>query len=631
MPVTLSYPGVYIEEVPSGVRTISGVATSIAAFVGYTRQGEPDKAVPAYSYADFERSHGGLDRNSPVSYAVRQFFANGGTQALIVRVAKNTASALWRFNDSGAATVIEARASSPGTWANGLRLSISTADARNPDADFNLSVGELAPGGGVTVLETHRNLNLNPESPQFAVAVVNGASRRLRLSAPAGPVYANRGAAVSTAISFPLAAASDRVLAGIIDGNTPFRLELPAGALPADMAALTAALTAQVPPALAGRLSIGASNAAGQAGNTCLKIGSTTVGNTSTLAISAGAFGGLAREIGLGLANGGREFTGDAEHRPVAIATVAPSTSGNDGEKGGALELIGGINGTAKTGMQALHDVDLFNLLSIPETYDLPVATSTAVVQAGIALAEARRAFYLVDPPASRVLGDIAAWATTVPTRNGALYFPAVQVADPLDSFRPRSLAPSGTLAGVYARTDGNRGIWKAPAGVDATLAGLSGLATPMNDLENGSINLKGVNALRVFPAYGSVAWGARTLRGSDALADEYKYVPVRRLALFLEESLFRGTQWVVFEPNDEPLWSQIRLNIGAFLNTLFRQGAFQGKTPREAYFVKCDSSTTTQTDINNGVVNIHVGFAPLKPAEFVVLRFQQIAGDIPT
>jgi phage tail sheath protein FI len=139
------------------------------------------------------------------------------------------------------------------------------------------------------------------------------------------------------------------------------------------------------------------------------------------------------------------------------------------------------------------------------------------------------------------------------------------------------------------------------------------------------------VNCLRSFPVAGNVVWGARTLQGADALASEWKYVPVRRLAYFLEESLYRGTQWVVFEPNDEPLWAQIRLNVGAFMHNLFRQGAFQGQTPQEAYFVKCDKDTTTQNDINLGIVNIVVGFAPLKPAEFVIIQIQQIAGQIVT
>ncbi|EEF93729.1 hypothetical protein CATMIT_01637 [Catenibacterium mitsuokai DSM 15897] len=154
-------------------------------------------------------------------------------------------------------------------------------------------------------------------------------------------------------------------------------------------------------------------------------------------------------------------------------------------------------------------------------------------------------------------------------------------------------------------------------------------MSVPLTDAENGELNQLGINCLRAMPVSGRVVWGSRTLRGADQLADEYKYIPVRRTALFIEESLFRGLKWVVFEPNDEPLWAQIRLNVGAFMHNLFRQGAFQGSSPRDAYFVRCDKDTTTQNDIDLGVVNVVVGFAPLKPAEFVVLRLQQIAGQI--
>ncbi|MGH2707834.1 MAG: phage tail sheath family protein, partial [Actinomycetota bacterium] len=205
------------------------------------------------------------------------------------------------------------------------------------------------------------------------------------------------------------------------------------------------------------------------------------------------------------------------------------------------------------------------------------------------------------------------------------------QVPDPLNLGRLRSRASSGTLAGLYAQTDVARGVWKAPAGTDARLRNVQDLDYILTDRENGVLNPLGANCLRSFPIFGHIAWGARTLDGADQIASEWKYVPVRRFALFLEESLYRGTTWVVFEPNDEPLWAQIRLNIGAFMQSLFRQGAFQGLTPREAYFVKCDRETTTQTDINLGIVNILVGFAPLKPAEFVIIRIQQMAGQIPT
>jgi len=215
--------------------------------------------------------------------------------------------------------------------------------------------------------------------------------------------------------------------------------------------------------------------------------------------------------------------------------------------------------------------------------------------------------------------------------RNAALYFPRVRESDPLRDGQPDIFVPCGIIAGVVARTDVNRGVWKAPAGLDAAINGVQALQVNLNDDENGMLNPLGINCLRTFPVFGTVVWGARTARGADQLADDYKYVPVRRLALFMEESLYRGTQWVVFEPNDEPLWSQIRLNVGAFMHNLFVQGAFQGQTPADAYFVRCDKNTTTQNDINLGIVNIVVGFAPLKPAEFVILQIQQIAGNILT
>jgi phage tail sheath protein FI len=214
---------------------------------------------------------------------------------------------------------------------------------------------------------------------------------------------------------------------------------------------------------------------------------------------------------------------------------------------------------------------------------------------------------------------------------NSAFFFPWVTAPDPLQQGALRAFPPCGFVAGIFARTDSARGVWKAPAGSDAGVNGAAGLVITMSDAENGQLNPRGINCLRTLPVFGTVVWGARTLHGDNDRASEWKYVPVRRMALFLEESLYRGTKWVVFEPNDEPLWAQIRLNIGAFMQNLFRQGAFQGTSPRDAYFVKCDKETTTQTDINLGIVNIIVGFAPLKPAEFVVIKLQQIAGDIPT
>jgi phage tail sheath protein FI len=230
-----------------------------------------------------------------------------------------------------------------------------------------------------------------------------------------------------------------------------------------------------------------------------------------------------------------------------------------------------------------------------------------------------------------------AAWATAQDAINNidgmrvglvkdysAIFFPRVTIND---NGLKVNVGASGAIAGLMARIDGTRGVWKAPAGTEADLRGVVGLERRFSDRENGVLNPRAINTQRVFPN-GIVSWGARTMDGDDDFASEYKYIPIRRLALYIEESLYRGLKWVVFEPNDEPLWAQIRLNVGAFMHGLFRKGAFEGTKPQDAYFVKCDGETTTATDRNLGIVNIWVGFAPLKPAEFVIIYLQQMAGQ---
>ena len=324
-----------------------------------------------------------------------------------------------------------------------------------------------------------------------------------------------------------------------------------------------------------------------------------------------------------------------ADPRSVGVADADKVTIDNPLAAG---DYMG--SGTDKTGLNALDKTDLINLLCIPP--DSPDGdTDPSVYSSALTYCVRRRAMLIVDSPTdwsedplftSHARDKLAALNLSgLEARNAAIYFPRVRKPNPLSNGQIETYVPCGIIAGVMARTDATRGVWKAPAGLDAALNGIQALEVNLTDDENGVINPIGINALRSFGVNGRVAWGARTLRGADQLADEYKYVPVRRLALYIEESLYRGTQWVVFEPNDEPLWAQIRLNVGAFMQNLFRQGAFQGSTPREAYFVKCDKETTTQNDINLGIVNIVVGFAPLKPAEFVVIKIQQIAGQIQT
>ena len=278
-----------------------------------------------------------------------------------------------------------------------------------------------------------------------------------------------------------------------------------------------------------------------------------------------------------------------------------------------------------QAGLRSLDAVDLFNLLV------LPGVTTPAVVALAAGYCQTRRAFLVVDAPATAKTPsqmEEAVRNLTFDSRShAAIYYPWVRIDDPLNKSQPRLSPPSGTIAGMIARMDAIRGVWKAPAGTDANLQGVTGLERELTNAENGRLNPRGVNCLRSFPVHGLVAWGARTLAGDDQSGSEFKYIPVRRTALFIEESVSRGIQWAVFEPNDERLWAQLRMNVGAFLHGLFQQGAFQGATPKEGYFVKCDRETTTQADVAAGVVNVVIGFAPLKPAEFVIIRIRQAAG----
>ncbi len=300
--------------------------------------------------------------------------------------------------------------------------------------------------------------------------------------------------------------------------------------------------------------------------------------------------------------------------------------------------LVGGTDSQPLTftpldnGMQTLDQIApfIFNILCIPAAAKLNAADFTEMVAQANEYCTKNRAFFLVDiPQATASVPEMVAWMSTNAnsrSANSAVYFPRLEMPDPLTN-RMRNVAPSGTLAGIYARTDNAVGVWKAPAGTHATLHGANP-AVKVNDSQDGEINQLGINGLRSFPVYGNLSWGARTLEGADQIESEWKYIPVRRLTLFIEQSLYEGMKWAVFEPNDEALWSSIRLNVGAFLAGLMREGAFQGTSPTEAYFVECNSSTTTQTDIDNGIVNVLVGIAPVKPAEFVVVKIQLEAGQ---
>lgn len=642
MPATLTYPGVYIEEIPSGVRTITGVATSITAFIGRALTGPVNEAVTINGYGDFERIFGGLWGSSTMGYAVRDFFLNGGGQAIIVRL----------FN--------------PFFANEGARLSalvVATAQAQAAAVLVALGVRAAETGAtpGTTTADDVADAAdpviaglINPSTPALAAATAVAQAARTAANANPASTSAIDLDAVADAAETAVAGAVSTAAAAAAPIN---RAQINANGLNLEAANegswgnnLRARVDYNTRPLLPGELANSLFNLSirnDATGQTEVHRNVSVVAdharqvdrvllNESSLARVRGTLTGP-RPTAHPDPQVGQDMwaTNDPPTPATTPATNSPvSTSASNGNALGNDQFIGAGSATNKTGLYALDNADLFNLLCIPP-YDSDSTVDGAVIGEAAAYCERRRAMLIVDPPSTwntvaLAIGGLAAGVGTV-SKNSALFFPRLRQPNPLRENQVEDFVPCGAVAGVMARTDTTRGVWKAPAGLDATLAGVPALSVSMTDAENGQLNPLGVNCLRGMPAGGRVIWGARTLQGNDRLASEWKYIPVRRTALFIEESLYRGTQWVVFEPNDEPLWAQIRLNLGAFMHNLFRQGAFQGKTPREAYFVKCDKETTTQNDINLGIVNIIVGFAPLKPAEFVVIKLQQMAGQIET
>jgi uncharacterized protein len=651
MPVSPTYPGVYIEELQSGVRPVTAVSTSVAAFVGLTPRGLDNRAQRLFSFADFERGFGGLAHDSLVAYAVSHFFANGGSEAWVVRVPKpDGVAARISLGDavSGGSVAVALTALSRGAWANDVLVDVDHDVPASDAKAFNLTLTDVQTG----TVETFPNVTLDNTRPNFIAGVVNDSATGSQLASVVATPASGRPAQTGT-VGGPvnlagLANDQNYRLRITTDGPSATDVDvtvIEAGeTLPTTLLGLCARLERRINLALGaaipGAAIVCTPTAAGAIrlrANFAPALLSGALDATLTLsAIAPSALSQLNLTPSQTTVNVGHYRLG----RGRAVAAQSAPTAGADGTTfPGTNDLIG--SQAAATGIFALDRVDAFNLLCIPDATRPDPANPNAlnaglnpnqVWSAALTYCVARRAMLLVDPPpAVRTLPAAVDWISgglTAKGANAAAYFPRIRAFDPLDSSKPRLFAPSGVMAGVLARTDSERGVWKAPAGTATPINGISGLEYKLTDDENGVLNPLALNCLRTFPIYGTVPWGARTLDGADVAASQWKYLPVRRLALMIEESLFRGTQWAVFEPNDEPLWAQLRLNVTAFMQGLFRQGAFQGTTPAQAYLVKCDSTTTTQDDIDRGVVNLLVGFAPLKPAEFVFIQIQQLAGQ---
>lgn len=524
MPVTPTYPGLYIEEILSNSHTITAAPTSVAVFIGYTHpfKTKPQHfgdAVQVFSFSDYEREFGGLfDVDwlaDDVGRAVFQFFTNGGAVAWIVALKPQ-----FRVLPvpGGQTTPISPPSLTIGAAPNQLvftglepvdKYQQLTVSISNPRASVGSSSNDLA---DVTInyagrTETYRKVSLNSADPDN--------SPEKRIGTAAKPV--------------------------------------------SSLVTVTGALTDWGP-----------------------------------------ALGPTPLDGGL---------------------PTNPFTTYYPGDFSAAFEPD-----------RALDKIPIVNLLLTPGIWD------PGVVSEALAVAERKRAFMIVDPPAEAVADPTGAplpmiadvMTNSVPkSQNGALYFPYLKSNDPA-SGNPLTIPPSGFVAGVIAREDTNRGVWKAPAGYEALVSNTTGVVPSgrMTDPRQGTLNPIGVNCLRTLPGIGTVVFGARTLVSANPAFQQYRYVPVRRMALFLEQSLLQSLGWVIFEPNDVPLWVSIKMSIDNFMLGLFNQGAFQGSTPSQAFQVSCDATTTTPDDQANGIVNIVVAFAPVKPAEFVIIKIAQLAGQ---
>jgi phage tail sheath protein FI len=287
-------------------------------------------------------------------------------------------------------------------------------------------------------------------------------------------------------------------------------------------------------------------------------------------------------------------------------------------------EYVGQGLRKARRGLYALEHASGFNVLCIAApagAIDVDPATYAAASE----YCEERRAVLLIDAPVSwttpkAVHAQAILDAVGRRSANSAIFFPRLSTPPSSSPDRSETVGPAGAIAGVYARIDLEHGIWKAPAGESAYLEA-QGLSVEVDEGEARRLYAMGVNCLRALPGIGPVIWGSRTLETSER--PELRYVSVRRTTLFIEESLYRGTQWAVFEPSNAHLWRLLRESAAMFMSQLHRAGAFAGATPTEAFFVKCGPDTMTDEDVRNGLLNIEVGFAPIEPAEFVVVRLQ--------
>lgn len=568
-------PGVYVEEYDSGAVPMQGVSTSTAGFIGLAQRGPVvGKPQLVTSFADYKRAFGGYLSEAKfgearfLPYAVEQFFINGGSRAYIMRVAAEGAAAA-----KATAGVLQIEAANPGEWGNKIRVTVEASSKAKTQviavngADLKLKNAEGFNQGDVVEL-------FDGKAKAYAT-IVSSLDNIVTLDAPCTLNVADEKIGTPKYIKtceLTLTVKLDDVVETYANvslcpeaGNF-----VSARARKSDL--VTVAVTEAKAPAAPKEGKDEKAPAPAKAGVTPIEL----VGGAAVIALAGGSDG--------------------------KVANVSPNV------------YMGEDNGPGKrSGLAAfLENVDV-SIMAIPGV------TAPEVQAALIAHCEnCKSCFAILDVPIDRKkTNDVVEFRDMYDTTYAAMYHPWLEMFDPLAK-RSAYFPPSGAMAGVYARTDNERGVHKAPA--NEIVRGCTGLSCNYNEGEQDILNPKGVNLIRAFTGRGIRVWGARTM-SSNGL---WKYVNVRRLYIYIEESIKANTNWVVFEPNSEVLWGRVTRTIEMFLATCWRSGALAGSTPSEAYFVECGPTTMTQDDIDNGRLICNIGIAAVKPAEFVIFRITQ-------
>ncbi len=654
------HPGVYLEEIPSGSRPIESASTSTALIAGFAAKGPVNVPTFILSFDQYVNKFGGINdfhgraatlgtEVDHMGHAVKAFFDNGGSKAYIARLVNsgtvNTPTALVSASSklivpaASPTSGIALSAANPGAWANGLLVAAAAAGAGR----FNVAVGYPDKNGTPLPLETYNDVTLDPlDTLNYLGVHVNGRSALLTVAPGALTALATADKTpfmTGSLTSGDLSAVTDfstlntkGVKITVLSPSSDREFVFAGLTLASRLSDVAAAIQAAV------RLNL-ASASDPRTAFTCVarngKLVMTSGINGATSAVTAASHSVPANDciaaLKLDAAGGAVAVNGQqAYDAAFAVNSTAALSGGQDGSLPGLTEYG---DSALHTELRKIRDISVIFLPG--QAWRDSAIAAKANIDAFRSHAETMKNRMLIIDPDVGLAFDSANSFTNegFPTSTyTCTYYPWVEVANPHyhadlrpDRAKTVMIAPSGFAAGLWARTDSRRGVWKAPAGLQASVIGIARTIVRIGDDEQDQLNPVGVNCLRRIIS-DTVIWGSRTL--ATKADPEWRYVPVRRTAMMIEESIYQGIQWAVFEPNDHRLWGSLRLNIGTFMNGLFRAGAFQGEKASDAYFVRCGlNDTMTQGDIDAGQVIVIVGFAPVKPAEFVIVRLQQIVG----